>query len=146
MWICLVDNDIVLGEEYRRAILDHRQHFQLMRIAAIHTTLLLLLNYHILMQHLLGSLTIKLRRMHQLMLFGRVHIEVLDLSEVDGAEAALVDLVEAEARQIVDVDVVEDHEVLVWVAVAWLRRHCDHGPDVLELFLLKDEIFLNLWQ
>lgn len=144
MWICLIDDDVILGQEDRRTILDHRQHFQLMRIAAIDTPLFFLLDYDILMQHLLGSLAIQLRRMHQLMLLGRVHVEVFDFCEVDGTEAALVDLVESEVREVMDVDVVEDHEVFVWVAVAWLGGHCDHRPDVFELLLLKDEVFLLL--
>lgn len=142
MWICLIDDDVILGQEDRRTILDHRQHFQLMRIAAIDTPLFFLLDYHILMQHFFGSLAIQLRRMHQLMLLSRVHVEVLYLCEVDGTEAALVDLVEAEVREVMDVDVVEDHEVFVWVAVAWLGGHCYHSPDVFELLLLKDEVFL----
>ena len=106
MWIRLIDNDIILRQEDRRTIFYHRQHFQLMRIATIHTSILLLLYYHILMQHLLCSLAIQLRRMHQFMLLGRVHVEIFYLSEIDSTKPALVYLVEAEIGQIVDVDVV----------------------------------------
>ena len=109
MWIRLVDYYIVLRQKDRRPILDHRKHLQLVRVATIHTPLFLLLDNDVLMQHLLGSLTIQLGRMHQLMFLRRVNVEVFDLCEEDGAKAALVDLVEAEVQQIVDVYVVEHH-------------------------------------
>ena len=80
-----------------------------MRITAIDTSLFFLLDYDIFMQHFLCSLAIQLRRMHQLMFLGRVNVEVLYFCEVDGTETALVYLVQAEVREIMNVDMVEDH-------------------------------------
>lgn len=66
----------------------------------------------------------------------------MQVCDEDGAEASRVDLLEAQIGQIVDVDMIEYHEILKGVFGLGLDGHGQHGSNVFLLFMLQLKIML----
>lgn len=58
---------------------------------------------------------------------GRVDVPVADGSVLYGGESSFVDLLEADFMDVFDLDVVEDHHILVYVLRLGEKRHGYHG-------------------
>jgi hypothetical protein len=78
--------------------------------------------------------------MHLFVIFAGVDVEVVYLCEEDGAEASGVDLAESETVHVLDVNVVQHHQVLERTIGLELYRRHQHPSHITALLVLQLEI------